>query len=210
MAVIVPMVGRMVFHVRAGDHFSTLGLGSHFIRSRMLGSFVPRERAQHHDDAASNQLGRRVWVAIRSHFLDEFIDDFKAKLLVSHLSATEAEGSFYLHILAEKVDGVGNFDSEIIDVDLGTQLELLHLVGVLVLFGLLAFFRLLVTILAEIHYSANGRSRVRSDFDEVDTFGPGNGDGVGKREDAEWLAFEANHSNFAGSNLAVDSGKGTW
>jgi len=109
---------------------------------------------------------------------DEACDDTEAEFLVSHLSASEAEGRFDLHIFAEEVDGMIQFHAEIVGVNIGAELELFDLVGVLMLFGFLLLFGLFVSVFAEVDDTADRRSGIGGHFHKIDPFRTGQGDGL--------------------------------
>ena len=66
----------------------------------MLGALGPRQRTDHHMDAAPGQLGRKIGMAPRIEVSDELIDLLEAKLLVNHFTAAEFEGHLDLHLIA--------------------------------------------------------------------------------------------------------------
>lgn len=108
-----------------------------------------------------------------SDFLQKFINNLEANLRVGHFASTEFEGDFDLHILAEKINRVLDFDAEIVRIDLGTELDLFDLIGVLVLLGFFVALGLLVTVFAEVDEPAHWRGRIGRDLDQVDAGGAG-------------------------------------
>ena len=97
-------------------------------------------------------------------------------------------------------------DAEIMRVDAGAELNLLHLVRVLMLLGFLVALVLLVAILAKINEPADGRCGVGGDLDEIHAFGTGQVDGVAEGEDAQLLPGLADDADFAGANLPINPG----
>ena len=76
-------------------------------------------------------------MAVGSDFLNEFSHHLEAVFLVRHFAAAEAQRDLDFHLLAEEVDGMAQFNPEIVRIDRRAELDFLDLVGVLVLFGFL-------------------------------------------------------------------------
>src|SRR5512138_1022241 len=55
-----------------------------FVLPRVFRALVPRQRAEHHGDAFTDQLGREVGMTVGSHFLGELFDLLETKFLVCH------------------------------------------------------------------------------------------------------------------------------
>src|SRR5687768_18488312 len=99
---------------------------------------------------------------------------------------------------------MGQLHAKVMWIDLRTKLHLFHLVGVLVLIGLLVFLRLLVTELAVVDDTANGRRGVGSDFYQVNSERLGLTNRFGQRQNSELLTVRAYDADFAGTDLSVD------
>ncbi len=145
----------------------------------------------------------------RRDFADEIANGLEPEFLVGHFTAAESKGDLHLHLFAKEIDGMGQFHSEIVRIDIRAQLDLLHAIGVLVLFVFFVFFRLLVTKLAVINQPAHRRGGVGRNFDEIDPFSPGHRNGFGKREDAELRVVFTDHPHLFGANFPVYPNKRT-
>jgi hypothetical protein len=170
------------------------------------GAFVARERAQHDIEAASDQAWLSVGVPVGCEFLDEILYDFESELLVSHFTTSESEGGFDLHVIAEEIDGMADFDTKIMGIDGGGELDFLHAVGVLVFFGFLVALGQFVSVLAVVDQSADRRGGVGRDLDQIDSCGASHGDRVAEGQDPELASIGANDAYFAGTDLPIDSG----
>ncbi len=58
-------------------------------------------------------LGSGVRVGKGQELFDKAVDHLKAKFLVRHFTAAEAQRDFHFHVFTEKSDGVLFFDPEI-------------------------------------------------------------------------------------------------
>jgi hypothetical protein len=144
-----------------------------------------------------------------SDFLQKFINDLEAILRVGHFASAEFEGDFHLHILAEKVNGVLNFDAEIVRIYLGAELNFFDLIGVLMLLGFLVPLGLFVTVFAEVDHATDGRGGIGRNFDQVNACGPSQVQSVAKRQYAELFAVAPDYPDFAGADLPVYSDEWT-
>ena len=95
-----------------------IGRMAGFALMRIPGSLVPRERADHDVDAASDQLRLEILVAVRGDFIEEFVYYLKTNFRVRHFASAKLEMYFDLHILAQESDRVLDFHSEIVRIDL--------------------------------------------------------------------------------------------
>ena len=129
-------------------------------------------------------------MTVRGDICGELFHLFESKFLVGHFASAEPERDFHLHLFAEEIDGMTQFDPEIVPVDLRTELNLFDFVGVLMLAGLLVLLGLLVAILAEIDQPADGWGGGGSDLDQVNTLGASQINGIGQRENAQLLAVD--------------------
>jgi len=110
-------------------------------------------------------------MTIWSDVSEEFVNHLESKFGVGHFASAEFEGDFHLHILAEEINGVLDFDAEIVWIDLGAELDFFNLVGVLVLLGFLVALGLFVTVFAVINEAADRRIRIGGDLDKVHACG---------------------------------------
>ena len=94
-------------------------------------------------------------------------------------------------------------------VDRGGKLDLLHAIGVLVLFGFLLFLGLLVSVLAVVDHPADRRRRVGGDLDKVHGAAAGEIDRFVQGNDTHLLPVRTDDTNFAGTYLSIDPDEGT-
>ena len=139
----------------------------------------------------------------RSGVLEKFIDALKAKFRVGHFAAAELEHNLDLHVFAQKIDRVAQFDAEVVWINFGAELDFLDLVGVLVLAGFLVLLGLFVAKFAEIHEPADGRDGVGGDLDEVHALGAGAIQGIAERKYAQLIVIRSDDPHFAGTNFTV-------
>jgi len=172
-------------------------------------ALVARQRTEHHRDALANQLGRGIRMTVWGHFPGEFLDLLKAKFLVRHLTSPEAEGDLHLHFLAEEVDGVTELHAKVMRIDLRAELDFFDLVRMLMLAGLFILLGLLVAEFAKINQTADRWDGSSSDLNEINTFGSGEVDGIGERDDSKLLAVGSDDAHFAGANLSINPDCGT-
>ncbi len=145
----------------------------------------------------------------RSYCFKKFVDDLETELCMGHFASAEFEGDFHLHILAEKVNGVLDFDAEIVRIDLGAELNLFDLVGVLMFLGFFVPLGLLVTVFAEVHHATDGRGGIGRNFDQVNASGPSQVQSVAEGQYAELFAVAPDYPDFASADLPVYSDEWT-
>ena len=133
----------------------------------------------------------------------EFVNDLKTDLCMGHFTSAEFEGDFHLHILAEKINCVLDFDAEIVRIDLGAELDLFDFRRVLVLLGFFVAFGLFVAELAEIHQAANGRVGIRRDLDQVHPIGSRHVQGVPETQHPQLLAIHPDDTDLPGTDLPI-------
>ena len=155
-------------------------------------------------DAAPDQLGLKVLVAVRRNVREELLDHLEAEFRVRHLPAAELQRDLDLHVLAKESDRMLQFHAEVVGVDLRAQLDLFDLGGVLVLPGFLIAFGLLVAELAIIHQPANGRRGVGGDLHQIHAVGARKGQGFPEGQDAKLFAIGPDHPDFAGADFPVN------
>ena len=172
---------------------------------RMLGALGPGERADHHIDRLPGELGLEVLMSPWRDLREELLHHPETELRVRHLASTKTKSRLHLHVLAKKIDRVRHLGLEIVRINVRTELDLLHLVRVLVLAALLLPLLLLVLELAELHQPADRRIGVGRNLDEVHSLLTRQYQGVGERDDSKLLTFLANHAHLPGADLAVDT-----
>ncbi|MDB6031882.1 MAG: hypothetical protein JWM16_2220 [Verrucomicrobiales bacterium] len=171
----------------------------------VLGPFVAGQGTEHDVDAFANEFSGSIRMSEWRDLLDKFFDLLEAKLLVSEFTPSETQGHFHLHFLTKEIDGVLELNTKIVGVDPWAELDLLHLVGVLVLFGFFFLLGYLVAVLPEIHQPADWRCGIWGNFHQVHCASTSHINGIGQRMDTELIAVVANHADFAGANFPVDS-----
>src|SRR5580765_5830060 len=176
---------------------------------RVLRAFVPWQRAEHHVDTPADQFGFGIRVAVEHQCLNEFFHHLETDFLMRHFAAAETQGQFNLHLIAQKIDRVGEFDAKIVRINLRAELDFFDLVGVVMFFRLFFLFRLFVTIFAVVHEAADRRGRVGRDLDQVDAVGAGKIDGLAQREHTQLLAVVAHDAYFTGAYFSVYSDERT-
>ena len=139
----------------------------------------------------------------------EFMNDLESKLGVGHFASAELEGDFHLHILDKEINGVLDFNAEIVWINLGAELDLVDLVGVLMLLLFLVALGLFVTVFAVIDQPAHRRGRVGGDFHQVDFAGPGQVQGFSQLEHPKLFAVRPDYPHLTGTNFPVYPGERT-
>ena len=82
-----------------------------FHRIRIFPAFISRQRADHHVDAAPDELRLKIGMAEGRDGVEKFFDDLKTEFLVRHFPPAKFERDLHLHILAQKADRVLDFDA---------------------------------------------------------------------------------------------------
>jgi len=140
-------------------------------------------------------------LAVRRNIFDQLIDNLKADFLVRFLATPEPELNPHLHLIAKKLDRVIPFGGQVMRVDGRGDLDLLHLASGRAHMGFpFGFF---VKELAVVHDPADGGSRLRHDFDEVQVFFLRQAQSVIQGHDSEWLLLVVDYPDFAGADLPV-------
>src|SRR6266481_105639 len=121
-------------------------------------------------------------------FGNEFVNNLKTDFCMGHFAPAEFEGDFYLHILAKEINRVLDFDAEIMRINLGTELDLFDLIGVLVLLGFFVALGLLVAVFAKVDEAAHWRGGIGRDLDQVDASGTGHVESIPESENTELFA----------------------
>jgi len=84
-----------------------------------------------------------------------------------------------------------------------TQLDFLHLGGLLVTPALMIFFAQLIFILPKVHNPTDGRNGIGSDFHQIIAAFLSLTKSIRRRKDAELLSLRTNDTNFSDTNLTV-------
>src|ERR1051326_5309469 len=182
----------------------------------MFGALVAWKRADHHVDAAADELGLEIRVAVGRNLAEELLDHLKTDIRMGHFAPAELEGDLHLHLFAEKIDGMLDLHSEIMGVDLRAQLDFFNLIGVLMFLGFLVFLGLLVTELAEIDETADGRVSGGRNLDKIDARSTRHVKSITQAEDAKLFAVGSDYSHFAGTDFPIypvrrtGEGRRTW
>jgi hypothetical protein len=92
-------------------------------------------------------------------------------------------------------------------IDLGTQLNFFHLVGMLVFLGLFFALGLLVAKFAKVHQPADRRGSIGRHFDQVDPMRTRHRQRFAQGEHAELPAIDADYPDLAGTDLTVNPDK---
>src|SRR5258707_9838655 len=115
-------------------------------------------------------------------FGKEFVNNLKTDLCMSHFAPAEFEGDFHLHVLGEKIDRVLDFYAEIVRIDLGAELDLFDLIGVLMFFGFFVTLGLLIAVFAVVDEPAHWRGRICCNLDQVHAPSAGPGESIPRSE----------------------------
>lgn len=192
-----------------GSPGRSLFLAINFVLSGVPGSLVPRQRTEHQGDSFPHKLGGEVRMPVGSDFLREFVHLLEPEFFMGHFPAAKTQGHLDLHFFAKEVDGVTQLDAKVMRIDLRAELNLLHLVRMLVLARLFFLLGLLVSIFSKINQPAYRRICARGDLDQIHAVGSSEVNGIGQCDDSELLAFCPDDPDFPGANLPIDPHCGT-
>ena len=171
---------------------------------RVRGTFGARQRADHDVQVTPREFGWSVRLTVGGELTHEFLESLEPELFVGHFSSPETERGFDLHVLAQEIDRVVDLHFEVVGVDGGGELDLLHAIGVLVLFGLLFAFGEFIPVFAVVDQAADRGDRVGSNLNQIDLVRPSQVDGIAEWEYAQLLAVDADHTDFTGADFPVD------
>src|SRR5262249_25743773 len=180
-----------------------------FELARVLGAFIARQRTDHHINSPAIQLSLKIRMPVSSDFREKFFDDLESKFGVRHLTAAELERDLHFHVLAKKIDGMPNFYTEIMRINFRAQLNFFDFGGMLMLLGFFITFGLLVAVLAIIHQSANRRSGVGSNLNQIHAIGPSHCECVTQGQHPQLFAINPDYPDFARTDLAIYPDKRT-
>lgn len=148
---------------------------------RKLRPLIFRQRRDHGVEIpVPRHLGQRVGATKGGGFTDEAVHHLVAKLLVRLLSAAEAQFDVDLAIITEKADRMVQLHAEVIWINAGRQLDLLHLIRRLPCIGVFLLLRLLVLEFPVLDDAADRRGRGGRDLDQVEALGLRQPEGVGQ------------------------------
>ena len=143
-------------------------------------------------------------MTVRLKHGDEFFHHLETKFRVLHLATPETQRHFHLHVFAEEIYGVADFDRKIMRINARAELDFFYRGSVLMLLGFLFLLGQFVSVFAEVHHPANGRHSVGCDLDQINRRLTREVDRVVKQHDAELAAIEPDHTDFAGADFPVD------
>ena len=174
---------------------------------RIFGALIAGQRTDHHVDAAANELGVKIGMAVRRNLGQKLLHHPKAEFLMRHLAPAEFKHDFHFHVLAEKINRVLDFDAEVMRVNTRTELDFFDDRGVLVLFGFLFLLGLLIAELAQVHEAADRGRGSGGDFDQVHTVLARHGQRVVEGDDPKLFAVHSDNADFAGTDFTIDPDK---
>ncbi len=123
-----------------------------------------------------------------------------------HLAAAKAHRQLHLVPIAEEAACVPRFEVQIVLLDLGPKLDLLHLDVVLLLLRLARLAGLFVLELPVVHDPDDRRPGVGRDFHQIETPVRRRGAGLLDRNDSYLLAFRVDQPHRADTDLVVYTG----
>jgi len=137
---------------------------------------------------------------------DQPLQEFAAKLSMGQLATPKAHRQLDPVALSEELFGATQLGLVIVLLDAGLHAKLFLLAASR--FGLIhpRPLLLLVSVPPVIHHPADGRFRVRRDFDQIQPHLLGTIDGVSYVENPDLLAIGTDYANFRNANLVVYPG----
>ena len=167
--------------------------------------FRGRRWSQNHGHAGAFEFRRGFDYGLGSQGGDHLLHQFRSDFGTDHFPPPEYQGDLGLVPFLEEPLHIMNLDSEIVVIDMGTELELLDLSGSLMLFHGMDFLALFVLELSIIHELADGRFGVGRNFDQVEACFFGFFDRNDCGNDAKLLSVGADKTDFLGLDLIVDT-----
>ena len=144
--------------------------------------------------------GRGFDLSVFQQFLDDAVHDLPSLFNVGHFTASEDDGNLYLVLVLQEAFGLFDLKVDVVRTGLGTQTDFLGL-GVVKSLALLLL--LVVFVFAVIHDSANGRSLVGSDFNQIETGFTCLTHRLVGGDDPQLTTVISNHTDGRNSNLLV-------
>src|SRR5687768_4674571 len=181
---------------------SRLSLGeSHFLRP--FGGGGPDDQVH----PVARHLGRGLDDAVVADVLGHPIQQSIPQIGARHLPAAELDRGLDLVALVEEAQQVAHLEVVVVVVDVGAELDLLDLEGLLLLPRLLGLLLLLVEELAEVHDAADRRARGRRHLDQVEALLLGQAQRLVDQDDAQLRSIGVDQAHFAGADRFVDAGR---
>lgn len=125
------------------------------------------------------------------HFFEHYLTDFK----MTHFASPEKHVDFCLVAIGQEATGVVGFELIVMDIGFGSDLNFLDLDLSGLLLRLMKLFLHFIFEFAIVHDPADGRFRLGSDFDEVQTLLVGNFLGFERLDDSQLLAIGSDKPN---------------
>jgi len=163
------------------------------------------QRAYNHGHASPDHLGSHFHGAGFLYILDDIVEYVVSELGMGHLSSSESYGDFDFVAFLQKLPGLSFLDLEVVSLDIRVESNLLDPDRVLMFPRYLFLLRLLVPVLAEVHYSADRRICVGRDFHEIEVFFVGQFLSVFDRDNAYMFALVVYSANRTDLDLVIYS-----
>lgn len=164
--------------------------------------------SDHHHHLATFEARHGFHLASLADIGSDSVKQFETKLLVRHLTATEAKRDFDLVALFEELHHRAHLHVVIVGIGSRTELDFLDLDDFLFLarfgFAFLGF----VFELSEIHDLADGRLGVRRNLDQIETGFFGHCHCAGGCHHTNILSVCPNETDFRGTDAFIDTGAG--
>lgn len=112
-------------------------------------------------------------MAVKGDHFDKLVHDVEADFFVRLLPPAKAQLNADFQVVAKELDGVGTFCRQVVSIDGWGDLKFLHSPGGIMGSGSLVPLGFFVKEFAIIHNSADGRSGVGRDFDQIQALGAG-------------------------------------
>ncbi len=157
-----------------------------------------------HDHLAPFHPGLHLYLGLLLHGFQDFLQNLHAKLRLGDLTSPKEDPDLDLITISEETLDVSDFGLQIVDIGLGTDLDLLYLHRRLLLAGLFHLFGLLVEELAIVHDTADRRIGLGRHLHQIQTLVSSQRQGLFPRNYAHLFAIGVNQTDLWGSNTFVD------
>ena len=143
----------------------------YFLRAFFSPRFPPiaLARGENHDHLPPFKTRLQLYLCQGAGFFFDFHQKLHAKLLMRHLTSAKAECYFDLVAFIEELLNRPHFDIVIMRIDIGTELDLLNLDGLLFFARLRSLLLSLELVLPEIHDLADGDLPINRNLHEIET-----------------------------------------
>jgi len=84
---------------------------------RILGAFVARQRADHQVDGLADKFRLKIRLTVGRDVGNELFNDLEADFRVRVFAAAKFQGNLHLHVIAQKIDRVLEFDAEVVGIN---------------------------------------------------------------------------------------------